>query len=338
MKAIVCKEPGELVAQDQVMPEPKAGEIRLKIKNIGICGTDIHAYGGNQPFFTYPRVLGHELSGTIEKLGDGVEAELGAAAYVIPYLHCGDCVACRRGKTNCCTDMQVIGVHQDGGMCEYLCVPASNVVSAKGLSFDQLAVVECLAIGAHAVRRGSVDEHDTVMVLGAGPIGLGAAQFAKVAGAKTFIADVSDHRLGFCKDNYDFDGHVDCKGDVDAQLRALTNDEYPTVIIDATGNPKAMESTIGWLAHGGRIVFVSVVKADISFNDPEFHKRETTLLGSRNATMEDFEHVVACMREGSVSAKSMITHKTAFSDFPEKFKEWVKPSSGVVKAIIELED
>lgn len=338
MKAIVCTEPGKLVYQEQEIPEPKAGEIRVKIKNIGICGTDIHAYGGNQPFFSYPRVLGHELSGTIEKLGEGVDAKIGAAAYVIPYLHCDDCVACRRGRTNCCTDIQVIGVHKDGGMCEYLCVPESNVVIADGLSFDQLAVVECLAIGAHAVRRASVDQFDSVMVLGAGPIGLGAAQFAKETGAKTFIADVSEHRLGFCEENYNFDGHIDCKGDVDAQLRDLTDGEYPTVIIDATGNPKAMESTIGWLAHGGRIVFVSVVKADISFNDPEFHKRETTLLGSRNATKEDFEHVVACMREGSVKASTMITHKTTFSDFSETFKEWVKPGSGVVKAVIELED
>ena len=340
MKAIVCTKPGELVVQEQPIPEPKAGEVRVKIKSIGICGTDIHAYGGNQPFFSYPRVLGHELAGVVDKAGPGVNADeqLGKDVYVIPYLHCGDCVSCRRGKTNCCTDIQVIGVHKDGGMCEYLCVPATHTVSAEGLTYDQLAVVECLAIGAHAVSRGMVDQFDSVMVLGAGPIGLGAAQFAKVAGAKTFIADVSDERLAFCKENYNFDGHVDCKGDVDAQLRQLTDNEYPTVIIDATGNPKAMESTIGWLAHGGRIVFVSVVKADISFNDPGFHKRETTVLGSRNANKVDFEHVVACMRNGSVKAQSMITHKTAFDDFTETFKEWVKPGSGVVKAVIEMAD
>lgn len=338
MKSIVCTQPGELVYQDSAIPEPKEGEVRVKIKCIGVCGTDIHAYGGNQPFFSYPRVLGHELSGVVDKVGEGADVAVGTAAYVIPYLHCGECVACRRGRTNCCTNIEVIGVHKDGGMCEYLCVPASHIVPADGLSFDQLAVVECLAIGAHAVRRAEVDEFDTVMVLGAGPIGLGAAQFAKVTGAKVFIADVSEQRLGFCEENYNFDGHVDCKGDVDAQLQALTNGEYPTVIIDATGNPKAMESTIGWLAHGGRIAFVSVVKADISFNDPEFHKRETTLLGSRNATKQDFEHVVACMRDGSVKASTMITHKTGFSEFTETFKEWVKPGSGVVKAVIELED
>ncbi len=336
MKSIVCQQPGELHFSESPKPQPKAGEVLLKIRAIGVCGTDIHAYGGNQPFFTYPRVLGHELSGEIEALGEGVDLPLGKAAYVIPYLECGECVACRAGKTNCCTDIEVIGVHRDGGMCEYLCLPASHVVITEGVPFDQLAVVECLAIGAHSVRRGEVSKSDTVMVLGAGPIGLGAAQFAKVAGAKVFVADVNADRLDFAKRELNIDATVDCKGDVKAQLEKLTDGDFPTVIIDCTGNPGAMQSTFGWLAHGGTLVFVSVVKADISFNDPEFHKRETTLKGSRNATKEDFEHVVTCLANGSAKSTAMVTHKTSFADFPTIFPEWVKPDSGVVKAVIEI--
>jgi len=337
MKSITCNKPGELVINTTKKPVPLAGEVLLKIRCIGVCGTDIHAYGGNQPFFSYPRVLGHELAGEIVELGDGVDLPLGSAAFIIPYLECGQCVACNAGKPNCCTNIEVIGVHKDGGMCEYLAVPADHVVITEGVSFEQLAIVECLAIGAHAVRRASINKNDTVMVLGAGPIGLGAAQFAKVTGAKTLIADVNEERLSFCDKEFDFEGKVDCNGDVQAQLIELTNGEMPTVIIDATGNPKAMESTIGWLAHGGTIVFVSVVKADISFNDPEFHKRETTLMGSRNATKEDFQHVVDCMKSGQVKSANMVTHRTSFNEFTKVFPEWVKPNSGVVKAIIEMD-
>ena len=337
MKSIVCQKPGELHMQQVSKPIPKAGEVVVKIKCIGVCGTDIHAYGGNQPFFSYPRVLGHELSGEIDSVGEGVDLALGKAAYVIPYIHCGECIACNNGKTNCCTNIGVVGVHRDGGMCEYLCVPASHVIVSEDVSFEQLAIVECLAIGAHAVNRAAITKNDTVMVLGAGPIGLGAAQFSQVAGAKTFIADVSDERLAFCKKEFNFDAHIDCKNDVEEQLSTLTQGDFPTVIIDATGNPKAMESCFTWLGHGGKIVFISIVKADISFHDPEFHKRETTLLASRNATKEDFEHVITCIKNNSVKSSCMISHRTSFDEFTDKFPQWIKPDSGLIKAVIHLD-
>ena len=336
MKSIVCQQPGELVLHQVQKPSPQANEVLVKIRSIGVCGTDIHAYGGNQPFFTYPRVLGHELAGEIAELGADVNLPIGQSVYVIPYLECGECVACLNTKPNCCTNIEVIGVHRDGGMCEYLAVPASHVVLTHDLPFNQMAIIECLAIGAHAVRRAEIKSTDSVMILGSGPIGLGAAQFAKERGATTFIADVNEDRLEFCKNNFEFDGHIDCKTDVKSTLEKLTNGAFPTVIIDATGNPKAMESTFGWLAHGGTLVFVSVVNADITFNDPEFHKRETTLKGSRNATKQDFEHVVQCLKNGSVKSACMITHTTDFDSFTSIFKDWVSPDSGVVKAVIEL--
>lgn len=336
MKSIVCQQPGQLVMEEVNKPTPGPGEVLVKIRSIGVCGTDIHAFGGNQPFFQYPRVLGHELAGEISEVGEGVDLNIGNAVYIIPYLQCGICVACRNNKPNCCTNIEVIGVHRDGGMCEYLVVPQSHVVITEGIAFNEMAIIECLAIGAHAVRRAEVSANDTVMVLGAGPIGLGAAQFAKEKGATTFIADVNEERLSFCAAEYNLDAQIDCKQDVQSTLAALTQGDFPTVIIDATGNPKAMESTFGWLAHGGTLVFVSVVSADIHFNDPEFHKRETTLKGSRNATKEDFEHVVSCLRNGSVKSTSMITHTTKFDDFTSVFQEWVKPGSGVVKAVIEV--
>ncbi|MGJ8694209.1 MAG: zinc-binding alcohol dehydrogenase family protein [Thalassotalea sp.] len=337
MRTIVCVEPGVLESTQTQIPTPQAGEVLVKIKAIGICGTDIHAFGGNQPFFQYPRVLGHELSGVIEKTGEGTTVPVGSSVYIIPYLSCGVCIACRNGKPNCCTDIEVLGVHRDGGMAEYICVPESAVVKTDGLPFNDMAVIECLAIGAHAVRRAQITPDDTVLVLGAGPIGIGAIQFAGVAGAKVIASDVRDDKLEFCKEQYGVYGTVNALGDVNAQLSELTNGEFPTVIIDCTGNVKAMESAFYNLAHGGRIVFVSVVKADVTFNDPEFHKRETTLMGSRNATIVDFEHVVACLKDGSVKSGAFVTHSAKFSDLITEFKEWVKPETGVIKAVVEMD-
>ncbi|MER2490798.1 zinc-binding alcohol dehydrogenase family protein [Catenovulum sediminis] len=337
MRTIVCVEPGVLEKHELDKPVPKAGEVVVKIKSIGICGTDIHAFGGNQPFFSYPRVLGHELSGIIESVGEGSQLPVGQSVYIIPYLSCGECIACRNGKPNCCTDINVLGVHRDGGMCEYLCVPETAVVKSEGLDFNDLAVIECLAIGAHAVRRANISEQDTVLVLGAGPIGIGALQFAQVAGAKVLISDVKEDKLKFCQEKYNVAGTVNALGDVEAQLAELTQGEFPTVIIDCTGNVSAMKAAFTQLAHGGTIVFVSVVKGEISFTDTEFHKRETTLLGSRNATLQDFEHVVACLKSGQVSSQALVTHTAKFSDLIESFQTWVKPESGVIKAVVEMD-
>ncbi len=337
MRTIVCVEPGVIESKDFDKPVPQAGEVLVKIKSIGICGTDIHAYGGNQPFFSYPRVLGHELSGVVESVGEGVNTPIGSPVYIIPYLNCGECIACRNNKPNCCSDIEVIGVHRDGGMCEYISVPESAVVVTEGVSFNDMALIECLAIGAHAVKRAQITENDTVLVLGAGPIGIGALQFSKIAGAKVIASDVMKEKLEFCVNEYGIDGTVDALGDVTAQLKELTNGEFPTVIIDCTGNVKAMESTIGNLAHGGRIVFVSVIKSPITFDDPEFHKRETTLLGSRNATLEDFEHVVQCLKDGRAKSGSFVTHTAKFSELIATFDDWVKPGSGVIKAVVEMD-
>ncbi|MCF2947075.1 zinc-binding alcohol dehydrogenase family protein [Paraglaciecola aquimarina] len=338
MRAVVCVEPGVLEYKEFEKPEPKAGEVLVKIKSIGVCGTDIHAFGGNQPFFEYPRVLGHELAGVVEKVGEGVDLASGKSVYIIPYISCGTCIACRNDKGNCCTNIEVIGVHRDGGMCEYICVPVKYVVHTEGLSFNDLAVVECFSIGAHAVRRAEIKETDTVLVMGSGPIGIGAIQFSQMSGAKVLVSDIDQAKTKFCLENYGVDGTVNALGDVTQQLSELTNGEFPTVIIDCTGNVKAMESAITNLAHGGKIVYVSVVKANICFNDPEFHKRETTLLGSRNATKEDFENVVNGLKDGTLKSNGFITHTAQFSKMVESFETWTKPGSGVIKAVIEMDD
>jgi 2-desacetyl-2-hydroxyethyl bacteriochlorophyllide A dehydrogenase len=336
MKSVVCIKPGTLDVQDVSRPVDKPGHVIIAIKRIGICGTDIHAYGGNQPYFNYPRVLGHELAGVIESVGDGVEIEIGRSVYVIPYMACGSCIACRRGRTNCCTDMQVLGVHIDGGMCEYLQVPQEYVVATEGLPHEELAVVECLAIGAHAVRRAQIETGTDILVVGAGPIGMGIAQFAKAAGARVIVMDVNPERLAFCKETLGVDATVEAGEGAPEEIARLTNNESAVTVFDATGNPRAMESGFSFVAHGGSYVLVSVVKSDLTFSDPEFHKREMTLLGSRNATREDFQQVFSSLLSGKVTAQSMITHRGALADLPELMSQWSQPGSGVIKAVVEV--
>ncbi|MFB9324523.1 zinc-binding alcohol dehydrogenase family protein [Paenibacillus aurantiacus] len=339
MKGIVCEEI-EAFRYVEDLPEPALtdGHAIVRIRRIGICGTDYHAFKGNQPFFRYPRILGHELSGVIDQIGDNdAGLAIGDTVAIIPYLHCGRCLACRRGITNCCMDMQVLGVHRDGGMRERLSVPISHLLQARRLTFDEAAMVEPLAIGAHAVRRAEVAAGDTVLVIGAGPIGLGVMAFAKHAGARVIAMDMNEERLAFCAAWANTDETIRAsEPDAKRLLADMTNGEFPVAVFDATGNAASMTQSFEWAAHGGKLVFVGLVKGDISFSDPEFHKRELTLMGSRNATLADFEQVMDVLGSRKLDIGSYITHRASFDEMIESFGTWLNPASKVIKAIVEL--
>jgi 2-desacetyl-2-hydroxyethyl bacteriochlorophyllide A dehydrogenase len=295
----------------------------------------MHIFTGNQPYLQYPRVMGHELSGTVEAADGNSGLEVGDTAYVMPYLSCGKCIACRQGKTNCCVNIQVLGVHRDGAMTEYLSVPAQFVRKAHGVTLDQAAMVEFLAIGAHAVRRADVSAGQRVLVVGAGPIGMAAMIFAKLRGATVTALDSRTDRLSFCSAKIGVAATVLLgDGDID-RLSELTDGEFFDVIFDATGNADAMRRGFEFIAHGGKYVLISVVKDVISFSDPEFHKREATLLGSRNATLEDFDTVLDAMRAGQIPDQALNTHRLQLSSLPTEFSKLLDPSAGVVKAIVE---
>lgn len=338
MKTITCTTPGTFTETDEPLPQRKEGEALVKIQRIGICGTDIHAFAGRQPFFSYPRVLGHELSGEIVEIDDNAEGlKAGDSVAIVPYLGCGTCIACRNGRTNCCTDINVLGVHSDGGMREFISVPSAYLVKNEKLSYDQLAMVECFAIGAHAVRRAQIKKGEKVLVVGAGPIGLGLMQFARVAGGDVIVMDIDEGRLNFARNELGIEHTVQVgMDDPKEKLAELTDGDYPTVIFDCTGNPKSMMDGFLYLAHGGRYVLVSLVMADISFPDPEFHKRETTLLSSRNATKEDFAWVIESMENGQVSVDPLLTHRCGFDQMLDQFDSWGKPETGVIKAVVEM--
>lgn len=336
MLTVICETPGTLRAEQRERPVRGEGEVLLRVKRVGVCGTDLHIFTGNQPFLQYPRVMGHELSGVVEEPVPGGRLVAGDVAYVMPYLSCGKCVACRQGKTNCCVNIQVLGVHRDGAFTEYLSLPEAFVHKAEGVSLDQAAMVEFLAIGAHGVRRGNVQKGQRVLVVGAGPIGMAAMIFARMRGGIVTAIDGRQDRLDFCTRELGVAHAVALGAGDEAQLSAITEGEYFDVVFDATGNGKAIERGFAFVAHGGTYVLISVVRDTITFSDPEFHKRETTLLGSRNATTEDFETVIAAMRDGLVPTAALNTHRMALADVPADFAQLLDPARGVVKAIVEV--
>ncbi len=338
MKALICTKPGTFDFIERAMPEPEPGRAILKIKRIGICGTDMHAFKGTQPFFTYPRILGHELAADIVDAGGAEGFVAGEAVTFIPYFNCGKCIACRNGLPNCCTDIKVCGVHVDGGMAEYLSVPAYALVKSEGLGYDELALIEPLSIGAHGVRRANVRPDEFVLVIGAGPIGLGTMEIARIAGAKVIALDINEQRLRFCKDKLKVTDAINgAAEDVLARLKEITNGDMPTVVIDATGSQKAINNALQYLAHGGRFVLIGLQKETFSFSHPEFHKRESTLMSSRNATRADFVHVIDSMKKGLVDPTTYITHRVKFDGLKDVFESWLEPATGVIKAVVEMD-
>jgi 2-desacetyl-2-hydroxyethyl bacteriochlorophyllide A dehydrogenase len=339
MKTLICTRPGQFEYSQGEKPVLTPGNAIIRIKRIGICGTDLHAFEGTQPYFSYPRILGHELAGELVEFDDAPGFTPGETVTFIPYFYCGTCIACRSGKPNCCARLQVSGVHIDGGMVEYLSVPSYSLVHGAGLSVDALALVEPLAVGAHGIRRAQVVAGEFVLVVGAGPIGLGVMEFARIAGGKVIAMDINDARLSFCRSQLKIAHTINpSRADVTGQLMEITSGDMPTVVIDATGNLKAINTAFGYLAHGGRYVLVGLQKGDIIVSHPEFHKREATLMSSRNATRADFEHVIQSMKDGLIDPTTYITHRVPFNEVSASFGSWLDPANGVIKAMVGMDE
>jgi 2-desacetyl-2-hydroxyethyl bacteriochlorophyllide A dehydrogenase len=337
MKSIVLVEPGKFRLDNVAEPAPPArDEAQVRVLQVGICGTDLHAFEGKQPFFTYPRVLGHELAVEVIQLGssdEDHELKVGDRCCLQPYFNCGECSACLRGRENCCAKMQVFGVHCDGGMREIVNVPLKKLMKS-GRTNDELALVEMLSIGFHAVRRADIVAGDTVLVIGVGPIGLGVALSAIETGARVIVADISQWRLDFASKQLGIEHCLDAKDNIRDQLEMATGVDLPTAVFDATGSSKSMHNSFQFVAHGGRLTFVGLFPGDVTFNDPDFHRRELTLHASRNANRQDFERVLQVMDKGHIDFLPWITHRVSPQGMIEAFASWLNPSSNVIKAMM----
>lgn len=337
MKYIVCEQPGNFQLKEKDQPIRKAGEALLRIKKVGICGTDLHAYTGNQAFFSYPRILGHELAAevlVIDSNNHGIQK--GDNVVIMPYVNCKKCIACRNGKTNCCTSLSVLGIHTDGGMQEKISIPNELLLPAGQLTDNEMAIVEPLAIGAHAVRRAQLNEGETIVVLGCGPIGIGIMKFAQIAGAKVIAVDINAERLQYVKSKIGVDFTVQAGEETAKTISEITGGDFATAVFDATGHKEALEAGPQYMSHGGRYVLVGLSKRELSFTHPEIHAKETTIMCSRNATLEDFEYVIDILEKKLFPVELFVTHEVDFRAMITHFDQWLDPSNGVIKATVHF--
>lgn len=343
MKAISLDQPQKFRFVDIAEPaKPGPGEALVKVHRVGICGTDYGGYLGKMPFFSYPRIPGHELGVEVIAVGEGViNVAPGDRCSVEPYLNCQKCYSCRRGHTNCCEHNQTLGVMCDGGLAERYLLPARKLHISRKLTFDQLALVETLAIGAHAVNRGAPQASEHVLVIGAGPIGLSAIEFAKLSGARTIVMDMNAARLAFVREKMGVPDTIELTpgGEASAieQLSSITNGQLADVVIDATGSNKSMAGALAYCAFAGRLVYVGITQQEVSFlHAPILHRREVSIMASRNALPPDFSRIISLIEEGQIDTVPWITHHAAFDEMIDVFPSWLKPETGVIKAVVAV--
>ena len=342
MKALQLEKPQAWRTIDIAEPAtPGPGEALLRVNSVGICGTDFSGYLGKMPFFSYPRIPGHELGVEVLAVGAGVtNIRPGDRCSVEPYLNCGHCYTCRRGHTNCCETNKTLGVMCDGGLTERIILPARKLHPSAKLNFEQLALVETLAIGCHAINRGNPKPDEHVLVIGAGPIGLSAIEFAKLAAKKTIVLDMNEQRLAFVRERMGVPDTILATGDGGElqRLAELTNGQLADVVVDATGSNKSMAQALNYCAFKGRLVYVGITQAEIALpHAPALHRRELDILASRNALPGDFTRIIRLIEDGRLDTRPWITHRAAFAEVADVFPTWLKPETGVIKAVVSVD-
>jgi len=324
MQQLILEAPGRFIEREVEAPANAVDEALVRINRIGVCGSDFHAFAGRHPAYIYPRVLGHELSGVVVKASKN---EFGIAAgdrcAIDPYLNCGTCSMCLAGRTNCCERLEVIGIHRDGGMQELLPVPLRLLHRSKTLSLDELAMVETLGIGAHAVERSAAKPGQTALIIGAGPIGLGTALFAAAAGCAVTVAEKNDHRRQFAAQS-------------GWNVVSAASDSMADLVFDATGNSQVMAASLHSVNPGGKLIFVGLTSEPVELNDGLFHKREVTLLASRNSARQ-FPRIIRMLEAGEIRVKSWISDRLVLSELSTEFADLHKRPT-LIKAIVTLDN
>ena len=339
MKAIVIDEPGKIEIREIPMPEVKEGEALLKVKYVGICGADLASYTGNQPFTTYPRIPGHEFSAEIIEIPEndrGLKA--GDIVTCNPYFNCGECYSCKRGYVNCCTDNQTMGVQRDGAFCEYIAMPIERIYDGKGLSAQELALVEPFSISQHAVSRAEIKKSDTVLVIGAGPIGLFALIAAKQKCKRIVVADILDNRLELAKE-YGADAVVNTK---DISLIEFT-DKYTDgngfdVCIEACGAPETFLGCIDCCAFAGNVILIGNGKRETNFVHSVILKKELNIHGSRNALKDDFVSNIELVSSGKADVMKMVSEIYDLNNATEAFEALKNNNGTLAKLLIKIGD
>ena len=338
MRAAVFDEPFALRVTEAAKPAPAPGEALVRVRAAGVCAGDLYIYTGRNPYVSYPRIGCHEIAGVVEAYGEGASGPpVGSRVVVDPFIGCGRCYPCRIGKRNCCANLTIIGVHREGGFADYVAAPAANLNPVPDRVGDfEAAFAEPVAIGVQGCRRGAVDEEDTVLVLGAGPIGLAIVEVARARGATVYATDISDERLATAADLGAMpiaggDGLLD-------RVLAATGGEGMPVVMEATGAVAAMQQTIDLVAAGGRIVILGLVKTGVGVTFPglDFTRKEVTILGSR-ASVDCFPEALDLLASGKIRYPR-IASSFALSQAPDVFATLAQNPMAMHKAVFVSED
>lgn len=338
MKVLQIEKAGTVVLTEGKKPEAGQGEVLVKLKFVGFCGSDLSTYLGKNPMVKYPRVPGHEISGIIESVGDSVPDgfSAGEAVTVVPYTNCGQCPSCRRGRAYACQFNQTLGVQRDGAMQEYISVPWQKILKAPELSELELAMVEPLTVGFHAVERGRVTDSDVVMVMGCGMIGAGAIVRSVLRGAKVIAVDIDDHKLSLAKDLGAHHTINSMAVNLHEKLAELSGGDGPDVVIEAAGNPITYRAAVEEVAFTGRVVCIGYAGSEVSFATKLFVQKEMDIMGSRNATPEDFRAVISYLERGTFPLDQMITLKVKPEGAADAVQTWANDPGKVMKILLDL--
>jgi 2-desacetyl-2-hydroxyethyl bacteriochlorophyllide A dehydrogenase len=338
VKTLVIDSPGKFSYGEKSQPVPKPGEVLLRIKRLGFCGSDLNTFRGGNPLVTYPRIPGHEIAATIEEVTAGVPEELkpGRPVTVMPYTACGHCSSCRQKRFNACRHNQTLGVQQEGAFTEFIVVPWEKIVPAN-LSFRELGLVEPLAVGFHAVKRGRVSAKDTVIVFGCGMVGLGAISAAGlVASANVIAVDLEDAKLNVARKAGATHTVNSRTESLHERVQVLTGGEGADVVIEAVGSPATFLAAVDEVSFGGRVVYIGYAKAPVAYETKSFVMKELDVLGSRNSTPDDFRAVIALLESGRYPVEETVTETVAFNNSGAALQRWSDNPGAITKIQVDL--
>jgi threonine dehydrogenase-like Zn-dependent dehydrogenase len=344
MKALYLDAPGAWSVRDIPAPEMGPGEVLLRVRYVGMCGTDLSTFRGKNALVEFPRIPGHEISATIERAGSDVPAHLrpGTNVTLLPYKSCGNCPSCRQGRFNTCRANQTLGVQRDGAMAEWIVAPWEKLRTSDKLSLRELCLVEPLTIGAHAVARGRVTARDIVLVIGCGTVGLGAIAAAAHRGATVIALDMDDGKLAVAKRAgaaHTIRGEQNegaAGSSVREQILALTNGDGPGVVIEAVGTPETFRLAVEIAAFAGRVVYIGFAKEPVSYETRWFVLKELDIMGSRNATPDDFQAVIEMLERREFPVVETIGSVVPLEKAGEALRAWSENPFSFRKIQVEI--
>jgi threonine dehydrogenase-like Zn-dependent dehydrogenase len=337
MRALSIEAPGSAVVVERAEPTLATGEVLVRVAYVGLCGTDLGTFTGKNPLVSYPRVIGHEISGTVVDVAPDVDrAWLQTRVAINPYKHCGECAACVIGRPNACRRNETLGVQRDGALADLVAVPVQRLVCSNRLSLDALALVEPFSIGMHAVVRTGVTAADTVLVLGCGGVGTGAIAAAASRGARVIGLDVDAGKRALARE-FGASATVDATAaDAARQITDLTGGEGPSVVIEAAGSPATYRFALEIVASGGRVGYIGWLKGDVPLEARLIVLKEVTIFGSRNAT-DELAAVVQIFEGGRVDPLRVVTDRVSLEAAPDAMTRWAAAPAGIGKILVAVD-